>query len=82
MQQVGHLSRGGTVCDEATIRVEVFAETVFAEAVFSKAALEAYHKQYAQKIQSKGMKRFGNKMLAFRTELEFIDEFKVSNNGC
>ena len=49
---------------------------------YSKAALEAYHEQHAQKIQSEGMKRLGNKMLAFRTELEFIDEFKVSNNGC
>tara|TARA_B100000497_G_C7479354_1_gene294492 strand:+ start:242 stop:571 length:330 start_codon:yes stop_codon:yes gene_type:complete len=48
----------------------------------SKAALEAYHQQHAQKLQSEGMKRFGDKMLAFRTELEFIDEYKVSNNGC
>jgi len=49
---------------------------------YSKAALEAYHKQYAQKIQSEGIKRFGEKMLVFRTELEFIDEIKASNNGC
>jgi len=45
---------------------------------YSKAALETYHEQYAQRLQADGQKRFGNKMLAFRTELELVDEFTVT----
>ena len=44
----------------------------------SKSALETYQTQYAQELQSKGVKRFGDKMLSFRTALEFIDEFIVN----
>jgi hypothetical protein len=46
----------------------------------SKRALNQYHQQHAQQLQSEGMKRFGDKMLAFRTELELIDEFTVTKN--
>lgn len=46
----------------------------------SKTALEQYHEQYAHQLQSKGLERFGDKMLAFRTELELIDEFTVTKN--
>ena len=46
----------------------------------SKSALDQYQQQHAQQLQSEGMKRFGDKMLAFRTELELIDEFRVTNN--
>ena len=44
----------------------------------SKSALETYKTQYAQELQSEGVKRFGDKMLSFRTTLEFIDEFTVN----
>ena len=43
----------------------------------SKSALKIYQTQYAQELQSKGVKRFGDKMLSFRTALEFIDEFTL-----
>ena len=46
----------------------------------SKEALESYHKQYAADIQAEGSEKFGDKMLAFRTELEWIDEYTVSAN--
>ena len=48
----------------------------------SEAALKAYQKHIYNQLQSEAVKRFGDKMLAFRTELELIDEFKASNNGC
>ena len=44
----------------------------------SKSALETYQTQYAQELQSKGVKCFGDKMLSFRTALEFIDEFTAN----
>ncbi len=44
----------------------------------SRAALKTYHEQYAQRLQADGLKRFGDKMLAFRTELELVDEFHVT----
>ena len=44
----------------------------------SKSALETYQTQYAQELQSEGIKRFGDKMLSFRTALEFIDEFTAN----
>lgn len=44
----------------------------------SKAALNTYHDQYAKTLQAEGLKRFGNKMLAYRTELELVDEFIVT----
>ena len=46
----------------------------------SKEALESYHKQYAADIQAEGLQKFGDKMLAFRTELEWIDEYTGSAN--
>lgn len=42
----------------------------------SKAMLERYYKEDAPKMREEGMKLFGDKMLAFRTELELIKEFK------
>jgi hypothetical protein len=47
---------------------------------YSKSALVRYYKEYANQLQADGMKRFGNKMLAFRTELELVDEFKVTKD--
>ena len=46
----------------------------------SKEALESYHKLHAAEIQAEGLQKFGDKMLAFRTELEWIDEYKVSTH--
>jgi hypothetical protein len=43
----------------------------------SREALEAYYKEDAPRLQSEGLKRFADKMLAFRTELEVIDEYSV-----
>ena len=44
----------------------------------SKEALQSYHNQYAADIQAEGSEKFGDKMLAFRTELEWIDEYTVN----
>ena len=46
----------------------------------SKEALESYHEQYAADFQAEGLQKFGDKMLAFRTELEWIDEYTVSTH--
>jgi len=37
--------------------------------------LDNYYKNDAEKLRSDGMKKFANKMVAFRTELKLIDEF-------
>jgi hypothetical protein len=44
----------------------------------SKEALESYHKLHAADLQAEGSQKFGDKMLAFRTELEWIDEYTVN----
>ncbi|RWX00243.1 DUF4286 family protein [Flavobacterium cerinum] len=54
---------GGT-----TYSVQYFAET--------KEKLEAYYEEDAPRFREEGAKLFGDKMLAFRTELELIKEFK------
>lgn len=46
----------------------------------SREALDAYYKEDAEKLQGDGLKRFADKMLAFRTELEVIDEYSVTFN--
>ena len=46
----------------------------------SKEALKAYYENDAEKLRQDGMSRFGDKMLAFRTELEIIDEYSVKFN--
>lgn len=46
--------------------------------VRSREDLQTYQNQYAAQLQAIGLKRFGDKMLAFRTELQLIDEFKVT----
>ena len=45
---------------------------------YSRAALDAYYKEDAERLRGDGMKRFADKMLAFRTELEVIDTYKVN----
>ena len=46
----------------------------------SREALDAYYKEDAEKLKQDGLMRFADKMLAFRTELEIIDEFSVTFN--
>ncbi|WP_338731967.1 DUF4286 family protein [Mangrovimonas cancribranchiae] len=46
----------------------------------SKEALQEYYKNHADAMRQDGVKRFADKMLAFRTELEVIDEFSVTFN--
>jgi hypothetical protein len=46
----------------------------------SREALEAYYKEDAEKLRGDGLKKFADKMLAFRTELEIIDEYSVTFN--
>ena len=43
----------------------------------NKEKLEEYYKEHAPKMREEGLKRFGDKMLAFRTELELLKEFKT-----
>ncbi len=45
---------------------------------FSRESLDSYYKQDADLLRTEGLKRFADKMLAFRTELEIIDEFTVN----
>jgi len=45
----------------------------------SREALENYYRFDADKLKTEGFQKFGDKMLAFRTELEIIDEFFVTN---
>ncbi|MBT8271625.1 MAG: DUF4286 family protein [Flavobacteriaceae bacterium] len=43
----------------------------------SRKDLDDYYEFYADKLRQDSLKRFGDKVLAFRTELEIIDEFFV-----
>ena len=44
----------------------------------SKEALESYYKTYASKFQAEELRLFADKMLVFKTELERIDEYTVT----
>ena len=46
----------------------------------SKEALNAYYENDAEKLRQDGLSKFGDKMLAFRTELEIVDEYTVNFN--
>ncbi|WP_372473457.1 DUF4286 family protein [Capnocytophaga sp. ARDL2] len=50
-----------------TYSVQYYANT--------KEDLERYRKEFAPALQQEGMQLFGDKMLAFRTDLEVIKEF-------
>jgi len=52
----------------ATYSVQYFAE--------NKDRLEQYYKEDAPQMREEGQRLFGDKMLAFRTELELLKEFK------
>jgi hypothetical protein len=45
---------------------------------FSRESLDAYYKEDAERLRNEGLKLFADKMLAFRTELEIIDEYSVN----
>jgi hypothetical protein len=42
--------------------------------------LQEYYKTYAPTLREEGLRLFGDKMLAFRTELEVINEFFGNEN--
>jgi len=44
----------------------------------SREALDAYYREDADRLRKDGLSKFADKMLAFRTELEIIDEYSVS----
>ena len=44
----------------------------------NREALDAYYNDHADKLRQNGLKRFADKMLAFRTELEVVDEYAVN----
>ncbi|MBN4070169.1 DUF4286 family protein [Olleya sp. AH-315-F22] len=46
----------------------------------SREALDAYYKEDAEKLRQDGLTKFADKILAFRTELEIIDEYSISFN--
>ncbi len=46
----------------------------------SREELNNYYKLDAERLQNDGLKRFADKSLAFRTELEIIDEYSVNFN--
>ena len=47
---------------------------------YSREALDAYYKEDADKLRMAGLKKFADKMLAFRTELQIVDEYSVNFN--
>jgi len=46
----------------------------------SRAHLEAYYAEDAPRLRTEILKKFGDKVLAFRTELQIIDEYTVKFN--
>ncbi len=45
----------------------------------SKDTLDKYYLEDASRLRDEGSRLFGDKMLAFRTELEFVEEFFQTN---
>ncbi|WP_397363824.1 DUF4286 family protein [Olleya sp. R77988] len=45
---------------------------------YSREALDTYYKEDADNLRIEGLKKFADKMLAFRTELQIIDEYNVT----
>ena len=46
----------------------------------SRETLDSYYKNDAEKLKQEGLLKFADKMLAFRTELEIIDEYSVTHH--
>ena len=45
---------------------------------YSREALNAYYNEDAERLRNDGLKKFADKMLAFRTELQVVDEYSVT----
>ena len=45
---------------------------------YSREALDAYYREDAERMRTEGLKLFADKMLAFRTELQIVDEYSVT----
>ena len=45
---------------------------------YSRVALDKYYKEDTDVLRQEGLKKFADKMLAFRTELEVIDTYAVN----
>ncbi|MBP0902664.1 DUF4286 family protein [Mariniflexile gromovii] len=45
---------------------------------YSREALDAYYREDAEKLRSEGLKKFADKVLSFRTELQILDEYTVN----
>ena len=45
---------------------------------YSREALDSYYRDDAENLKADGLKRFADKMLAFRTELEVLDSYSVN----
>ncbi|GAA4233273.1 DUF4286 family protein [Postechiella marina] len=45
---------------------------------YSREALDAYYRDDADKLRAEGLKKFADKMLSFRTELQIVDEYTVN----
>jgi Domain of unknown function (DUF4286) len=46
----------------------------------SMTKLQDYYKNHAPRLRQEGLQLFGDKMLAFRTELEVLEEFYANDN--
>ncbi len=44
---------------------------------YSREALDAYYREDADRLRTQGLKKFADKILAFRTELQIVDEYSV-----
>ncbi len=45
---------------------------------YSREALDAYYREDADTLRQEGLKKFADKMLSFRTELQIVDEYSVT----
>ena len=45
---------------------------------YSREASDEYYREDAEKMRVEGLKLFADKMLAFRTELQIVDEYSVT----
>ena len=45
---------------------------------YSREALDAYYREDADALRNEGLKKFADKMLSFRTELNIVDEYTVN----
>ena len=45
---------------------------------YSREALDKYYQEDADGLRQEGLKKFADKMLAFRTELEVVDTYAVN----